>query len=1144
MKRTPFNNKKSQIFIVFVAGAVIVGLISAYFLLSYLYADKTRDEHLGVYESSMVDAMIAGEQSLITVDTAVPYALDDALSHFAANGGIPIANEYEGESTDMDCGRYVYKLWNSETKNCYPTINDFSIYIDTALNHRLSASESTAVHNSIMHDYKYQPTYAKTTIKAIAQDTYVFELFKNGVYASDKAVQKYVAAQKQLSEGFIWPVPGHYYISSCFGYRGFVMQGASKTHAGIDIPANIGTPVVAAADGTIELMSTSGTMIISHTSGLKSAYLHLDSFAKGLHVKDAVKQGDIIAYVGNRGISESSHLHFEIIDDQIDDSLAYEGANAVLDQTLGKKINPMCLFDEKSLKQITLNKDSLSCSANKIYDDSGTPINTKTPELGGAYKFCSVYGLVQGAATGDSTTNTPSNSSTAQSKSQSISQSVNQAIDQTTDASVKLTSDQQAKLDATKANLQKSGLMQSIVDTTQKEGIPPEIFLGLITVESTGDFHAKNGGAIGLTQITKPTFDDTNFDNKCTWEELANDPQCQIRGGAAILKSKYEQFKKGKLYACSCVGDACAVKQFYTEWNAALRGYNGWGCTKDDQVYYVENVMLYANAFGYTLNTAYVTTARDEIDKGIIGTYSLKPSFTAQLGFDMSIIDTLSAFMKTTTEECRGPDQAKQACVDAHIKKFNDQIAIKYKNNGASIELTIDCEQSPEEKTVNAVAQALEDCKSSPDKNCICDMSTVKTTLPASGNVMMKATSDEGSSQLMYKPLGKSINVLNEQYTVDVGYPIIRGTPVKNVDISAKDVAVFKANDYFSIVSPTDNVNPANMCNVVRNKFKMCLKTQYTTRTFTENGITTSPVTLKFSILIRDNDPPKPVEGLQLVNMPHANSVMISWDKNSEADVVSYNIYSSNSESAFSGDIASIKTQTDRISLNIIDKPYISYKDITLAPLDDDYPACHLMYDQLNRPYCIFEYNAIDANGNTIKLTLEHNTLYYIASTNRFLYIVDYGEGQKYVAVTAADSDGKEINNVDSNQRIEMGKNLQVIDVHRTLEPGLAYNVQANVLRNEYSVAQQLRVSWSWADLYINGEEIRERAKYSVYLIPSHQCDELSSVPVPYASVAETLDNSATVNLLGYTPGSYCLIVATSSDGKQFLKGLGTKIVI
>jgi len=96
-------------------------------------------------------------------------------------------------------------------------------------------------------------------------------------------------------------------------------RSEGRVHDAIDIPAPAGTPVLAAADGEIVKLFPSergGTTIYQLSSDRKLVfyYAHLQRHADGLVVGKFVKQGDVIAYVGDTGNAGAGnfHLHFSI----------------------------------------------------------------------------------------------------------------------------------------------------------------------------------------------------------------------------------------------------------------------------------------------------------------------------------------------------------------------------------------------------------------------------------------------------------------------------------------------------------------------------------------------------------------------------------------------------------------------------------------------------------------------------------------------------------------------------------------------------------------------------------------------------------------------------------------------------------------
>jgi murein DD-endopeptidase MepM/ murein hydrolase activator NlpD len=107
------------------------------------------------------------------------------------------------------------------------------------------------------------------------------------------------------SSGLIWPVSGP--VVSGFGLRW------GRMHTGIDIGVGYGTPIHAAASGTVIFAGWMGGygnfVIVDHGGGLSTAYAHQSSIAVG---GGAVSQGQVLGYVGCTGHCFGPHLHFEV----------------------------------------------------------------------------------------------------------------------------------------------------------------------------------------------------------------------------------------------------------------------------------------------------------------------------------------------------------------------------------------------------------------------------------------------------------------------------------------------------------------------------------------------------------------------------------------------------------------------------------------------------------------------------------------------------------------------------------------------------------------------------------------------------------------------------------------------------------------
>jgi len=127
------------------------------------------------------------------------------------------------------------------------------------------------------------------------------------------------------SGGLIWPVDGP--VVSGFGSR--TINGSYEYHPGIDIAVPSGTPIRAAADGTViftEPEASSGGYgnytCIDHGGGLSTCYAHQETFA--VSAGQQVSQGQVIGYSDCTGYCFGPHVHFEVrIDGEVTDPMAY-----------------------------------------------------------------------------------------------------------------------------------------------------------------------------------------------------------------------------------------------------------------------------------------------------------------------------------------------------------------------------------------------------------------------------------------------------------------------------------------------------------------------------------------------------------------------------------------------------------------------------------------------------------------------------------------------------------------------------------------------------------------------------------------------------------------------------------------------------
>lgn len=109
-----------------------------------------------------------------------------------------------------------------------------------------------------------------------------------------------------ISGTFIWPTNSNR-----------ITQYYGGGHGGVDIGAPAGTPIYAAAEGTVRVSgwhdhpySYGNYVVIDHGGGMSTVYGHMSS--RACSTGEYVEQGDVIGYVGNTGYSFGNHLHFEV----------------------------------------------------------------------------------------------------------------------------------------------------------------------------------------------------------------------------------------------------------------------------------------------------------------------------------------------------------------------------------------------------------------------------------------------------------------------------------------------------------------------------------------------------------------------------------------------------------------------------------------------------------------------------------------------------------------------------------------------------------------------------------------------------------------------------------------------------------------
>lgn len=103
-------------------------------------------------------------------------------------------------------------------------------------------------------------------------------------------------------------------MTSGFGWRAHPIRGGVRAHAGVDLAAPYGSPIVATANGVVGTAGWSGgyglLVAISHGDGVQTRYGHLSRL--NVAAGEQVSRGEVIGFVGSTGQSTGPHVHYEV----------------------------------------------------------------------------------------------------------------------------------------------------------------------------------------------------------------------------------------------------------------------------------------------------------------------------------------------------------------------------------------------------------------------------------------------------------------------------------------------------------------------------------------------------------------------------------------------------------------------------------------------------------------------------------------------------------------------------------------------------------------------------------------------------------------------------------------------------------------
>jgi|GEM_PF-1102925 len=153
-------------------------------------------------------------------------------------------------------------------------------------------------------------TNIKNIMESNEMDNYEIKIGETlKVYPGEKW---FLAQKRENAKVLSWPLDNK--ITSPYGFRIHPIYNKKVFHSGVDIRGGIGEEIRCAGDGTVEYAGNKGgygkIVIVRHRQGYETRYAHCSKFL--VKAGEKVRKGQIIAKVGNTGVSTGSHLHFEV----------------------------------------------------------------------------------------------------------------------------------------------------------------------------------------------------------------------------------------------------------------------------------------------------------------------------------------------------------------------------------------------------------------------------------------------------------------------------------------------------------------------------------------------------------------------------------------------------------------------------------------------------------------------------------------------------------------------------------------------------------------------------------------------------------------------------------------------------------------
>ena len=264
----------------------------------------------------LLRAMLYEDEQIVAIAAVNDRNQFVAVAPPSDEGSVGAEEQPEGEETATGISLYN-SIYETALKNEIPiSVIEQLIRIyfyDVDLQRRVNGGDSFEVFFAEDEETPGQVEllYATLSVAGLTKRYYQYRSAEDDTVdffdEQGKSNRKFLV-RKPIAEGI---------FRSGFGMRYHPILRYSRLHSGVDWANRIGTPILAAGDGVVSMANWDtgyGRRVeIQHPYDFMTTYSHLSDFAPGVREGVRVRQGQVIGYLGNSGLSTGPHLHYEVM---------------------------------------------------------------------------------------------------------------------------------------------------------------------------------------------------------------------------------------------------------------------------------------------------------------------------------------------------------------------------------------------------------------------------------------------------------------------------------------------------------------------------------------------------------------------------------------------------------------------------------------------------------------------------------------------------------------------------------------------------------------------------------------------------------------------------------------------------------------